>query len=104
MLIVTTENISGKTLQTLGMVKGNTIQCKNAIRDIGSGFKTLVGGELVAYNEMMEDAREIATQRMIEEATNLGADAIVAVRYSSSAVMAGAAEVMIYGTAVKYKN
>lgn len=103
MLVVTTETINGKDFEILGLVKGSTIQSKNAFKDIGSGLKTIVGGELGAYNQMMMEARDIATQRMIEEATHLGADAIVAMRYSSSAIMAGAAEVMAYGTAVKYK-
>ncbi len=102
MLLVTTKTISGKNLEMLGLVKGSTIQSKNIGRDIGSSFKTLVGGELVSYNEMMNEARALATKRMVEEANALGADAIVALRYSSSSVMAGAAEVMAYGTAVKF--
>ncbi len=102
MLIVTTENIAGKTLQHLGLVKGATIQSKNIGKDILSGLKTIVGGELVSYTEMMSEARDVATKRMLEEASKMGADAIVAVRYASSAVMQGAAEVMAYGTAVKY--
>ncbi len=77
MLIVTTENIAGKELEQLGIVKGSTIQTVNAFRDIGAGFKTLVGGELKKYNEMMDNARRIATDRMTEEAKNMGADAVV---------------------------
>ena len=103
MFIVSTEYISGKELEMIGLVKGSTIQSKNIGKDITQSFKTLVGGELKAYTQMMEDARSIATQRMIDEANNLGADAIVGVRYSASAVMQGAAEVMAYGTAVKFK-
>jgi len=103
MILVTTETISGKELETLGMVKGSTIQTVNALRDIGSGLKTLVGGELSKYNEMMNNARALATKRMVEEAESLGADAIVAVRYASSSIMQSAAEVMAYGTAVKFK-
>ena len=103
MILVTTETISGKELETLGMVKGSTIQTVNALRDIGSGLKTLVGGELSKYNEMMNNARALATKRMVEEAEGLGADAIVAVRYASSSIMQSAAEVMAYGTAVKFK-
>lgn len=103
MFIVNTDYISGKELEMLGMVKGSTIQSKHLGKDISQGFKTLVGGELKAYTEMMNDARALATQRMIAEAANMGADAIVNVRYSSSSVMQGAAEVMAYGTAVKYK-
>lgn len=102
MIIVTTETISGKTLEMLGIVKGSTIQTVNAFKDIGSGLKTIVGGELGNYTKMMEKARELATSRMVEEAERLGADAVVCVRYSSSSVMQSAAEVMAYGTAVKF--
>ena len=102
MLIVTTENVSGKNLEMLGIVKGSTIQTVNAFKDIGASFKTLVGGELKNYNEMMAKARDLATQRMDDEAKALGADAIVSVRYSSSSVAQGAAEIMAYGTAVKF--
>lgn len=85
----------------LGLVKGSTIQSKNVVRDITQGLKTLVGGELKAYSEMMNDARELATKRMVAEAESMGADAIVNIRYASSSVMQGAAEVIVYGTAVK---
>ena len=104
MLIVTTETISGKELEMLGMVKGSTIQSKHLGNDIAQSFKTLVGGELKAYNDMMNEARAIATKRMVAEAEALGADAIVNIRYSSAAVMQGAAEVIAYGTAVKFIN
>ena len=103
MILVNTDYISGKELEMLGMVKGSTIQSKNVGRDITKSFKTLVGGELKAYNEMMNDARALATKRMVEEAEALGADAVVNIRYASAAVMQGAAEVMAYGTAVKFK-
>ena len=86
MLIVTSETINGKNFEMLGVVKGSTIQTVNAFKDIGSGLKTLVGGELGNYNKMMEKAREMATSRMIEEAQKLGADAIICVRYSSSSI------------------
>ncbi len=102
MLIVTSENIPGKSIELIGLVKGSTIQSKHLGNDIGSSFKTLVGGELKSYTEMMNGARALATKRMVEEASALGADAIVAMRYSSASVMTGAAEVMAYGTAVKY--
>ena len=102
MLIVTTESIAGKELEMLGLVKGSTIQSKHLGSDISQSFKTLVGGELTAYNEMMNEARALATKRMVQEAEALGADAIVNVRYASSAIMQGAAEVIAYGTAVKY--
>ena len=98
MILVNTDYISGKELEMLGMVKGSTIQSKNAVKDISQGFKTLVGGELKAYTEMMDEARAIATKRMVEEAERMGADAVVNIRYSSSAVMQGAAEVMAYET------
>ena len=103
MLLVTTETVSGRELEMLGLVKGSTIQSKNIGRDITQGVKTLVGGELKSYTDMMNEARSIATQRMVDEAQALGADAVVAVRYSSASVMQGAAEVMAYGTAVKFK-
>ena len=103
MILVTTETINGKELETLGMVKGSTIQTVNAVKDIGAGLKTLVGGELTKYNEMMNNARALATKRMVEEAVEMGADAIVCIRYASASVMQSAAEVMVYGTAVKFK-
>lgn len=103
MILVNTDYISGKETEMLGLVKGSTIQSKNVGRDITQGFKTLVGGELKAYTEMMNDARALATKRMVEEAAQLGADAIINIRYSSAAVMQGAAEVMAYGTAVKFR-
>lgn len=103
MILVNTDYIHGKELEMLSIVKGSTIQSKNIGRDITQLFKTLVGGELKAYNEMMNNARALATKRMVEEAAALGADAIVNIRYASATVMAGAAEVMAYGTAVKFK-
>ncbi|MBQ9326514.1 MAG: YbjQ family protein [Clostridia bacterium] len=103
MILVTTENVSGKETEMLGLVKGSTIQTVNAIRDIGAGLKTLVGGELTKYNEMMNIARALATKRMVEEAEAMGADAIVSVRYASASIMQNAAEVMAYGTAVKFR-
>ncbi|ETP71917.1 hypothetical protein UYO_2146 [Lachnospiraceae bacterium JC7] len=102
MLLVTTETITGKELEMLGLVKGSTIQTVNAFKDIGSGLKTLVGGELGSYNEMMGKARSLATERMVKEADALGADAIVGIRFSSASVMQSAAEIMAYGTAVKF--
>ncbi|MBR4991612.1 MAG: YbjQ family protein, partial [Clostridia bacterium] len=93
MLIVTTEYIAGKELEMVGLVKGATIQTKHLGKDITQSFKTLVGGELGAYTEMMNDARALATKRMVQEASAMGADAIVGVRYGSAAVMQGAAEV-----------
>lgn len=102
MIIVNTDYISGKEFQMIGLVKGSTIRSKNIGRDFTQGLKTIVGGELKAYTSMMNEARDLATSRMVDEAMALGADAIVNVRYSSSAIMQGAAEVMAYGTAVKF--
>ena len=102
MILVNTDYISGKNLEMLGLVKGSTIQSKHVGKDIMSSFKTIVGGELQEYNEMMNEARAIATKRMVQEAEKLGADAIVNIRYASSAIMQGAAEVIAYGTAVKF--
>ena len=103
MLIVTTESIAGQELEMLGLVKGSTIQSKHLGSDISQSFKTLVGGELKSYTEMMNDARALATKRMVQEAEALGADAVVCVRYASAGVMQGAAEVMAYGTAVRFR-
>ena len=102
MILVNTDYISGREFEMLGLVKGSTIKSKHVGKDIVQSFKTLVGGELKAYNEMMNDARAIATKRMVEEAETLDADAVVNIRYASSAVMQGAAEVIVYGTAVKF--
>ncbi|MBQ1501081.1 MAG: YbjQ family protein [Firmicutes bacterium] len=102
MLLVSTNYIEGKKLEMLGLVQGNMVQSKNIGRDIGQGFKSIVGGELKSYTTMMNESRTVATQRMIAEAEKLGADAIVNVRYASSAIMQGAAEVIAYGTAVKF--
>lgn len=102
MILVNTDYIEGKHFEMLGLVKGSTIHSKNVGKDISQAFKTLVGGELKAYNEMMNEARAIATKRMVQEAEAMGADAVVNIRYASAAVMQGAAEVMAYGTAVKF--
>ena len=104
MVVVTIENIPGKQYEPLGVVKGSTIQTVNAFRDIGAGLKTIVGGELKKYNEMMDNARKIATDRMVAEAEAAGADAVIGVRYATSSIMQSAAEVMAYGTAVKYTD
>ena len=102
MILVNTDYINGKELEMLSLVKGSTIQTKNLGKDISQSLKTLEGGELKAYNDMMNDARALATKRMVAEAEELGADAVVNIRYSSAAVMQGAAEVIVYGTAVKF--
>ncbi len=103
MLLLTIDYIPNKEIEVLGIVKGSTIQSKDIGKDLLSGLKTIVGGEITSYTEMMNEARAIATKRMVMEAEALKADAIICVRYASSAVMAGAAEVMAYGTAVKIK-
>ncbi len=102
MLLATTNYITGKNLEILGIVKGNMILSRHLGTDIGQGFKQMVGGELKKFTDMMNQSREEATDRMIEEAEKLGADAIVSVRYASSSVTQDAAEVIAYGTAVKY--
>ncbi|MEN1760106.1 YbjQ family protein [Anoxynatronum sibiricum] len=103
MIIVNTDFITGKELETLGMVKGSVIQAKHVGKDIMSGLKGLVGGELTAYSEMMNEARAKATKRMVEEAQAMGADGVINVRYTSAAVMQGAAEILVYGTAVRFR-
>lgn len=103
MLLVNTDYITGKEVETLGIVKGNVVQCRNVGRDFMAGIKTLVGGELKEYTEMLNQARQIAIKRMVDEAETLYADAIINIRYASSSIMQGAAEVIAYGTAVKYK-
>jgi len=102
MTLVNTDFVSGKELETLGVVKGSMIQSKHLGKDIMAGFKTIVGGELTGYSEMLNEARSLATRRMAEEAEALGADAVINIRYTSAAVMQGAAEILVYGTAVKY--
>ncbi|MBQ7229527.1 MAG: YbjQ family protein [Oscillospiraceae bacterium] len=103
MLLVSIHQIPGKEYEVLGMVKGCVVQSKNFGKDFMAGMKTLVGGEIKGYTEMLIEARQIATKRMVDEANALGADAVVGVTYGSSAVMQGAAEVIAYGTAVKFK-
>ncbi len=103
MIIVNTEFITGKEIETIGMVKGSVVQSKNFGKDMMAGFKTLVGGEIKAYTDMLNEARQIATERMVNEARAIGADGVVNVRFASSAVMQGAAEILVYGTAVKFR-
>lgn len=102
MLLINTNEISGKkVVETLGLVKGSTIRAKHVGKDIAAAFRHLVGGEMKEYAEMLTEARQIATSKMVDEAKNLGADAIINIRYSTSAIMQGAAEILVYGTAVK---
>ena len=103
MLLVNIDHIPGREIEALAIVKGTVVQSKNFGKDFMAGMKTLVGGEITGYTEMLIEARQIATKRMVDEAQALGADAIVNVRYGSSSVMQGAAEVIAYGTAVKFR-
>lgn len=104
MIIVNTPNVAHKEIkESLGVVKGEIVQSRNVGRDILANLKTLVGGEIASYTGMIRQARTIATERMIKEAEKLEADAIVNVRYGSSSVMQGCAEIIVYGTAVKLK-
>ncbi|MBW6409859.1 heavy metal-binding domain-containing protein [Clostridium weizhouense] len=101
MLILTTDNVPGKNICDIkGLVKGSTVRCKNIGKDLMAGFKNIVGGEMNGYNEMLTEARQIAIGRMIDEATEKGANAIIGVRLMSSSIAQGAAEMVAYGTAV----
>jgi len=101
-ITTTTSEIPGKKIKKiLGVVKGNTIRTRNIGRDIGAGLKTIVGGEIKSYTQMTTQAREEAFNRMVNEAAELGADAIINIRFTTSVVMHGAAEMLAYGTAVK---
>ena len=101
MKLLSIDYIPGTEIEALGMVKGTVVQTKNIGRDFMAGMKTLVGGEIVGYTEMLNEARQIAVKRMVDEAKELDADAVIGVKYGSSQVMSGAAEVIAYGTAVK---
>lgn len=103
MLIVTTDFIPGVQFDVLGIVVGSTVRAKHLGKDFVASFRNIVGGEVSEYTEMMREARDIATQRMVDEAARMCADAIVGVRYASSEIMQGSAEIMAYGTAVKFK-
>ncbi|MBO8160430.1 MAG: YbjQ family protein [Thermosipho sp. (in: Bacteria)] len=105
MIITTTEKVPGYEIEeTLGLVIGNIVHSKHLGKDIAAAFKTLAGGEIKSYTEMMTEARNKALERMIDEAEKLGADAVIGVRFGSSSVMSGAAEMLAYGTAVKLKK
>ena len=103
MLLLNIDHVPGREIEALGLVKGTVVQSKNLGRDFMAGMKTLVGGEIVGYTEMLTEARAIATKRMVDDAEALGADAVVNVRYGSASIMSGAAEVVAYGTAVRIK-
>ena len=104
MLLLNIDHIPGKEYEVIGLVKGTVVQSKHVGKDFMASVKTIVGGELKGYTEMLNEARQMATDRMVAEATAVGADAILNIRFTSSAVMQGAAEVVAYGTAVKYKS
>ena len=102
MIVTSGEDIPGKDIkQIIGLVTGNTVRSKHLGKDIGAGLKTLVGGEIKAYTEMLQEAREEALNRMINEAKSKKADAVIMVRFTTSAIMSGASEILAYGTAVK---
>ena len=103
MLLLNIDYVPGKEIEALGIVKGTTVHSKNFGKDFMASMKTLVGGELTGYTEMLIEARQIATKRMVDEAEAMGADAVICVRYGSASVMASAAEVVAYGTAVRFK-
>lgn len=102
MIITTTENIPGQNYQIIGLVNGNNISSKNVVRDFTQGLRNIAGGELKAYTDMMIESRDVATQRMVEQAQQMGADAIVMVRYNTSSIVQNSSEVHCYGTAVKF--
>ena len=104
MKLLNIDYIPGKEIEDLGMVKGTVVMSKNIGKDFMAGMKTLVGGELVGYTEMLNEARQIAVKRMVDEAEALNADAVLNIRYGSSSLMQGAAEDLAYGTAVKIKE
>lgn len=101
MQLVTINHLPGHEIEAIGVVKGSVVQTKHMGKDFMAGMKTLVGGEIKSYTEMLNEARAIATQRMVEEAMAFGADAVIGITYGSAAVMQGAAEIVAYGTAVK---
>lgn len=103
MIIVTTNEIPAKKIkETLGLVRGNTVRARNIGRDIFAGLKNLVGGEISEYTKLLSTARDEAVQRMVKEAQQIGADAIVGVRFNTSNIAQGTSEILVYGTAVKF--
>ncbi|PSN17837.1 hypothetical protein C7271_15665 [filamentous cyanobacterium CCP5] len=102
MTLTTLEGVPGRTVvEHLGLVQGSTVRAKHIGRDIAAGLKNIVGGELRGYTELLQDARQEATDRMVQEATRLGANAVVNVRFATSSLTQGAAELFVYGTAVR---
>ncbi len=105
MIVTNTPGIAGKEIEeTLGVVRGNTVRARNVGRDITQFFRNIVGGELKAYSELMTESRNEATERMVEEAEEMGADAVVNLRFMTSKISSGGAEIIAYGTAVKLKE
>lgn len=102
MILTTTENIPGKKYKIIGVVRGNCVQSKNILKDVTQGLKSIIGGELGEYTNMVDEARTKATERMVEEAEIQNADAIVMMRYGNGSVTADASEIIAYGTAVKF--
>lgn len=104
MLLSTTEFIAGRKItEVLGVVRGSTVRSRNVVRDIMAGLRNVVGGEIPEYTKLLADSREQALQRMVEDARRLGADAVVGIRFTTSAVMQGSSEILAYGTAVRLK-
>ena len=103
MVISTLNYIPGKEIEAIGLVKGNVVQAKNIGRDIMAGFKNIAGGEIKSYTDLLAEARNTATDRMIQEAASMGADAVINVRFASSSVLDGTCEIIAYGTAVRIK-
>lgn len=103
MQLLTINYVPGHEIEALGIVKGSVVQTKHMGKDFMASMKTLVGGEIKSYTDMLNEARAIATQRMVEEATAMGAHAVIGITYGSAAVMQGAAEIVAYGTAVRFK-
>jgi len=102
-LLLNIDYSPGKDIEALGIVKGSVVQSKHFGKDFMAGMKTLVGGEIASYTEMLNESRQIAVKRMVDEAEAIGADAVINVRYATSSMMQSAAEVIAYGTAVKVK-
>lgn len=104
MLLLNIDYVPGREIEAIGMVKGSVVQVKHFGKDFMAGMKTLVGGEVEGYTELMNEARKVATKRMVDEAEELGADAVVNIRFASASIMQGAAEVTMYGTAVRFRD
>ena len=101
MILLTIEYVPGREIEALGLVKGTVVQSKNFGKDFMAGMKTLVGGEIESYTQLLNEARQIATKRMVDEAERMEADAVINIRYASSSLMQSAAELTSYGTAVR---